>query len=101
MAYRILGQDFPYGTLIVNVIGCFLIGFLMVFFEGRFVVHPELRVFLTIGIIGGFTTFSTFSYETISLLREGSYLTATANVFYSLFSCLAATWLGGVVGNLL
>src|SRR5205085_780409 len=76
-AYRILGQDFPYGTLAVNIIGCFFIGFLMAVFEERFVVNPDMRIFLTIGILGGFTTFSSFSFETIALLREGSYLTGT------------------------
>ena len=101
LTYKLLGQDFPYGTLLVNIVGCFLIGFLMVFFEDRFTISPDLRIFLTVGILGGFTTFSTFSYETVSLLREGSYLTGTANVFYHLFFCLAATWFGGIVGKLL
>ena len=99
--YRILGQDFPYGTLFVNVIGCFLIGFLMAIFQERFLVHPNLRIFLTIGILGGFTTFSTFSYETVSLLREGSYLAGASNVLYSVFLCLVATWFGSIVGKLL
>ena len=70
--YRILGTTFPYGTLLVNVLGSILIGFCMAFFDERFVVQPALRLFLTIGVLGGFTTFSTFSYETIALLREGS-----------------------------
>src|SRR5689334_16681029 len=60
LSYRLLGQDFPYGTLIVNVVGCFLIGFLMTVFEQRFLITPNLRIFLTIGILGGFTTFSSF-----------------------------------------
>jgi fluoride exporter len=98
--YRVLGQDFPYGTLLVNVIGSFFIGFLMAIFEQRFTISPNLRIFLTIGILGGFTTFSTFSYETVYLLREGSYLTGTANIFYSLLNCLGATWFGGLVGKL-
>ncbi len=101
VTYRILGQDFPYGTLLVNVVGAFLIGFLMAVFEERFLVSPNLRIFLTIGVLGGFTTFSTFSYETVSLLREGSYLTGTANILYSLLNCLGATWFGGVIGKLL
>ena len=99
--YRILGQDFPYGTLVVNVIGCFLIGFLMMFFEERFVVNPDLRIFLIVGILGGFTTFSSFSYETLSLIREGSYAAGTTNILCSLLSCLGATWLGGLTGKLL
>jgi CrcB protein len=101
ITYRIIGQDFPYGTLLVNIVGAFLIGFLMTVFEDRFTVSPNLRIFLTIGILGGFTTFSTFSYETVSLFREGSYFAGTANILYSVLSCLGATWLGGVIGKLL
>jgi crcB protein len=100
VAYKFLGQDFPYGTLLVNIVGSFFMGFLMAFFEERFTISPDLRIFLTIGILGGFTTFSAFSYETVSLLREGSYLTGTANVLYHLLNCLGATWFGGIVGKL-
>jgi CrcB protein len=99
--YRFMGTDFPYGTLLVNVLGCFFIGFLMSVFEERFIVQPNLRLFLTIGILGGFTTFSTFSFETMTLLREGSYLKGTANVAYSFLNGLGATWLGGVIGKLI
>lgn len=99
--YRILGQDFPYGTLLVNVVGCFLIGFLMTFFEERFVVSPNLRIFLTIGILGGFTTFSTFSFETLALLQEGSYWAGFSNILLSLAGCLLATWLGSGTGKLI
>lgn len=98
--YKYLGADFPYGTLLVNVLGCFLIGFLMSVFEERFIIQPNLRLFLTIGILGGFTTFSTFSFETIALLREGAYLRGSANVIYSIFNGLGATWLGSVIGKL-
>jgi CrcB protein len=101
MSYRALGQDFPYGTLIVNVVGSFLIGFLMVLFEQRFVVNASVRIFLTIGILGGFTTFSTFSYETIALLREGTYFTGVTNILLTLCACLSATWLGSVLGKVL
>lgn len=101
LIYRRFGQDFPYGTLFVNVTGCLLIGFLMTFFEERFVVVPDLRIFLTIGILGGFTTFSTFSYETVSLLQEGSYLSGFSNIAVSLAGCLVATWVGMIVGKLI
>jgi len=97
--YRVLGPGFPYGTLLVNVVGCFFIGFLMAFFEERFVVSPSLRVFLTIGILGGFTTFSTFTFETMGLLTEGSYLLGAANILGTLLTCLGATWLGTVIGK--
>jgi CrcB protein len=101
VTYRILGQDFPYGTLFVNVLGCLLIGLLMTVFEDRFLVSPNLRIFLTVGILGGFTTFSTFSFETVSLLKEGSFLIAGANILSSLMICLAATWFGSAIGKLL
>jgi fluoride exporter len=92
---------FPYGTVAVNVIGCFLIGFLMTAFEERFLVTPWLRLFLTIGILGGFTTFSTFSYETIAMLRDAEYLYAFLNVILSVATCLAATYAGMALGKLI
>ena len=98
--YRFMGTEFPYGTLLVNVLGCFAIGLLMAVFEERFAVNPGLRLFLTIGILGGFTTYSSFSYETVSMLREGSYLAGTANVVYTTLNCLGAAWIGGVIGKL-
>ena len=101
VAYRFFGQDFPYGTLFVNVSGCLLIGFVMTLFEERFVFSSNLRIFLTIGILGGFTTFSSFSYETIALLREGSYFLGTVNVLLTVFLCLVATAIGGIAGKLL
>ena len=99
MAYRVFGQDFPYGTLVVNVLGCLLIGFVMTVFEERFVFSANVRIFLTIGILGGFTTFSSFSYETIGLIREGSYLLGTANVLLNVLLCLVATAVGTVIGK--
>ncbi len=99
--YRLVGPAFPYGTLLVNVLGCFLIGFVMSIFEERYVVQPLLRTFLSIGILGGFTTFSTFSFETIALLREGSFLLGFVNILYSLCGCLCAAWAGAAIGKLL
>lgn len=99
--YRVLPPDFPYGTLAVNVLGCFLIGFLMAILEDRFIASPTFRIFLTIGILGGFTTYSTFSFETIALLREGSFLSGGANILYTTANCLGATWLGTIIGKLI
>jgi CrcB protein len=99
--YRFVQPTFPYGTLVVNVSGCFFIGFLMAFFEERFVVQPLLRMFLTLGVLGGFTTFSTFSFETIELLRQGSTMSGFLNVLLSLGGCLTATLLGNMLGRLL
>ncbi|MBI5473459.1 MAG: fluoride efflux transporter CrcB [Ignavibacteriae bacterium] len=100
VVYALFGSGFPYGTLSVNVIGSLLIGLLMSVFEVRFVVQPMLRVFLTIGVLGGFTTFSSFSYETMALLRDGSYALGLLNVAGSVILCLAATWIGLTAGKL-
>ena len=99
--YRIVGDGFPYGTLAVNLIGCFLIGLVMKLSEEGFLLQPHIRLFLTIGILGGFTTFSTFSYETLELLRTGSMLKAGLNMTVSIFGCLFATWLGNTAAKIL
>lgn len=101
LVYRFLPATFPYGTIAVNVLGSFFIGFLMAFFEERFLVTPSLRVFLTIGVLGGFTTFSSFSYETVMLLRTGSHALGFVNILASVITCLAATWIGMALGKLL
>ncbi len=100
LVYRFLPATFPYGTIAVNILGSFLIGFLTAFFEERFLVMPSLRVFLTIGVLGGFTTFSSFSYETVMLLRTGSYMLGGVNIVASVLTCLIATWIGMVLGKL-
>jgi CrcB protein len=99
--YRVLGDRLPYGTFAVNFIGCFTIGLLMELFEDRWLVPPEVRLFLTVGILGGFTTFSTFSYETIEILRAGNFSAALINVAGSIFFCLGATWAGSAAGKLI
>lgn len=100
LVYRYVSAAFPYGTVAVNFLGCLLIGFLMTGMEDRFVMNPSLRIFLTIGILGGFTTFSSFSYETIALLRDGEIFLGIANVVTSVVICLAATYLGTIMGKL-
>jgi len=98
--YRWSGATFPYGTLAVNALGCIFIGFLMTAFEERFLVTPSLRIFLTIGILGGFTTFSTFSFETISLIQGAEYYRAMGNIGLTLCSCLGGTYLGTMLGKI-
>jgi len=83
---------FPYGTLAVNLIGCFLIGFLSQLAESRGVLTAESRTFVFIGILGGFTTFSAFGNETMNLWREGENLLAMANVAAHLLLGLGAVW---------
>ncbi len=95
MVYRLFDYPtFPYGTLIVNLVGCFVIGTLSGLAETRDAFTPELRIFVFIGILGGFTTFSSFGYDTIGLLRAGSYLYAFLNVFIQVVVGLLAVWAG-------
>lgn len=87
-------SSFPLGTLTVNVVGCFLIGILFALSEKGNLLTPEWRIFLTTGFCGGFTTFSTFSYESIRLLQDGEILYLSLNVALSVIVGFAATYLG-------
>jgi CrcB protein len=95
-AQRLLGATFPWGTLGVNVLGSAFIGFFAALTapEGRWLVGSAARQFVMIGLLGGFTTFSTFSLETMNLAREGDFLRAGANAAASVGCCLAAVWAG-------
>jgi fluoride exporter len=101
IVHRWMGAEFPYGTMAVNVTGSFLIGLLMTLLEDRFLAVPELRLFITVGILGGYTTFSSFSFETMSMISGGNTLGGLLNIVGSLFGCLAATWLGMAAGKLI
>lgn len=92
--YDLVGRAFPWGTLVVNVVGAYLIGLIMEFALRSTLIPPSLRIGLTIGFLGGLTTFSTFSYETFRLLEDGEFVTAAANVLASVLLCLTFTWLG-------
>jgi CrcB protein len=98
LAGRWFGETFPWGTMLVNVSGSLIIGLIatLVAPDGRLLVGPEARVFLMIGLLGGFTTFSSFSLETLNLARDGEWLWAGANAVLSLVLCLAAVWLGHI-----
>src|SRR5688572_9359608 len=95
---RWLGTAFPWGTLLVNVAGSFAIGVLAALLtaDGRPALGSDARAFLMVGVLGGFTTFSSFSLETLNLARDGALGTAAANVGLSLALCLAGVWLGFV-----
>jgi fluoride exporter len=93
-------SGFPYGTLVVNLLGCLLIGVLAGLMEGRQIFSPELRVFTLIGVLGGFTTFSTFGYESFMLLRDAEYVRVMANVGIHVIAGLALVWLGYAVATL-
>ena len=90
------GAYFPYGTFIVNVAGCYVIGLLMILFTEKLVVSTHLQLLLTTGFLGGLTTFSSFTYETIRLVSDGSPRAAAANIAANLFIGLLATW-GGIM----
>ena len=92
--YSLLGRAFPYGTFAVNIIGAYLIGLIMELGLRSTVIPDTLRLGLTVGFLGGLTTFSTFSYETLSLLEDGRFFVAFANVMASVAACLLFTWLG-------
>lgn len=92
---RITTLNFPFGTICVNILGCFLIGLLYIWLIER-AAEPRLhlRALLMVGVMGGFTTFSSFSLETIGLLLQGGYLAALLNVLISVVLCLLGTVLG-------
>ena len=85
---------FPYGTLAVNLLGCLVIGLLAGLAESRQLFGPQFRMFALIGVLGGFTTFSTFGYETFAMLRDDEHLRAAANVGLHVILGLALVWLG-------
>lgn len=92
--YQLLGRSLPYGTLLVNVVGSFMLGLVMTFGLRSMLLSPDLRIGLTVGFWGGFTTFSTFSYETIRLLEDGSVWQAGANILLNVLLCLFFSLLG-------
>ncbi len=93
---RMLGETFPWGTLVVNVIGCSIIGVFATLTgpEGRWLAPSSLRMFVMTGVCGGYTTFSTFGLETFYLARDGQWFKAAANVLASLSFCLMGVWIG-------
>ena len=100
--HRVLDNPwFPYGTLSVNLIGCLVIGFLGGLTENRQVFTPEARLFLFLGVLGGFTTFSSFAYETSAFINDGQILGASLNVGLQVMLGLAAVWLGSCLSRLI
>lgn len=97
--YRWLGRDFPYGILLVNVVGSLLMGLLFAVIIERGLVPLEWRAALMIGFLGAFTTFSTFSMETILLIEMGELFKAGLNIVLSVTLCLGATWFGLIAGR--
>ena len=92
--YLLLGRSFPYGTLAVNILGSFILGIVYILMIERASFSEELRAGITIGLLGAFTTFSTFSIETINLIESGEILKAGLNILFSVTLCVVGCWLG-------
>ena len=98
--YRFSNGVFPVSTLVVNVTGSFVIGFLWEVVD-RFVISPDVRLFIFIGVLGGYTTFSTFSLETFNLMRDGEYRIAAINVALSIILSIVAVFAGYIISRIL
>jgi CrcB protein len=99
VAARLIGETFPWGTLIVNVVGSFIIGFAATAMgpDGRIFAGTSARQFVMAGFCGGFTTFSSFSIQTLDLLNDGEWLYAIGNIGTSVGLCLIAVWAGHIL----
>ncbi|MCB1498095.1 MAG: fluoride efflux transporter CrcB [Bauldia sp.] len=98
---RTVGETFPWGTLVVNVVGSFIIGFVAILTapDGRVFLSSTTRLALMTGFCGGYTTFSSFSLQTLNLLNDGEYVYAGANIVISVVICLVAVWAGAAAAN--
>jgi len=98
--YEKMGAGFPYGTFAINATGCFIIGLIMEMTETRYAINPVFKMFLTVGVLGGYTTFSSYSFETLAMARDGMMLKASLYSVGSLVTGLFAAWAGMVAGRL-
>ncbi|MDD5129290.1 MAG: fluoride efflux transporter CrcB [Candidatus Omnitrophica bacterium] len=99
--YRFMGTNFPYGTLVVNISGCFILGILAAFSDKKFMLNPDARLLLMIGFCGAFTTFSTLIFETDSLVRNGQMIRAFGNVFASIILGFLLFRVGTFIGEII
>lgn len=90
---------FPFGTFIVNILACFALGFIIGFSDHRQILSPATKLFFTVGFCGGFSTFSTFSIETLKLFQQGNYVSLTLYILGSILLCVAATFGGFYLGS--
>ena len=100
VTYRLLGSGFPYGTLCVNIIGSLLIGFVMQVGLNTDIIPQSLRTVITVGFLGAFTTFSTFSFETLNYIQDGVWGMALVNIAVNVIVCLLAVFAGIIIGKL-
>jgi len=101
VVYRFLGANFPYGTLIVNISGCFFLGILASLADKKFLLGPDMKVLLMIGFCGAFTTFSTLIFESDGLLKNGQAMKAFTNIFASIVLGFILFRIGSLVGELI
>jgi fluoride exporter len=94
-----MGMRFPYGTFVINLTACIIIGFSLTYLGKRIELSPAWRYFIPVGFIGAYSTFSTYEWETLATLRSGAFALATIYAFGSVFVGLAATWLGVVLAD--
>jgi fluoride exporter len=101
VAARLFGETFPWGTVIVNIVGSFVIGFFATLTgpDGRVYASSVVRQFVMLGICGGYTTFSSFSLQTLNLVNDGEWFRAGGNVVVSLVCCMVAVWIGHVLAS--
>ena len=97
--YSLLGREFPYGTLAVNIIGSFFMGLLTVMILERGDFDPLIKLAILVGFLGSFTTFSTFSMDTLALINDGALLRAFVNMIGSVVVCVSAVWLGMILAK--
>ncbi|HEY0922535.1 fluoride efflux transporter CrcB [Rheinheimera pacifica] len=100
LAMNVLGKSFPFGTLLVNILGSFVLGWLYALFSSGVLAVSPWRALIAIGLIGAFTTFSTFSLDSVLLIQQGDWLKAIANVLLNVLLCLTLAWLGLKLGSM-
>ncbi|RPI73250.1 MAG: fluoride efflux transporter CrcB [Ignavibacteriales bacterium] len=99
--YKFFPASFPYGTFAVNLTGSFILGLIIFFLDEKELISNQIKIFLTIGFCGGFTTFSTFSLETFNLIRDSQYFLAAINIILSVVVCIAGIFLAYIISKII
>ncbi len=101
VVYKFLPSTLPYGTLAVNIVGSFIIGFVMFYLDKNELISPQMRILLTTGFCGSLTTFSTFSFETINLMRDSEFLLAGTNIILNVVLSIGAVFIAYLIGKII